>query len=192
MKQVDDFCLLTKIRSGEVTAFKDLYKQFSKPLYIYAYRRTADHEVAEDILQEVFISVWEKRADLEIEISLKSYLFQAVRFKIADQYRRNGRMQKFFNEQDVRDWEDPRLADRIDSRLRLGAVMHNIDELPEKMRLVFKMSRFEHRSVNSIAALLNLSPQTVKNQLSKALSTLRRKQALWYINTLIYAFSTTQ
>jgi DNA-directed RNA polymerase specialized sigma24 family protein len=143
-----DINLMNALRTGDVVAFNTIYTEHSKSLYIYLLHKLKDPELCNDILQDIFVNLWEKKGQLNIDVSLKSYLFQAARFKIIDVYRLDVKYQKYLTE----------------------AAINN---LPEKMREIFILSRYDHQSTRDIADKTKLSRQTVKNQLSKALRILR-------------------
>ncbi|WP_069658307.1 RNA polymerase sigma factor [Arcticibacter eurypsychrophilus] len=178
MKFANDELLLWELKSGNCAAFDQIYSSYSKMLYIYLENRLKDPGLCSDIIQDVFISLWEKREYLFIETSLKAYLYQSVKFKIIDQYRKNSIYQRYMTDLGTyMDVNCTNAADNIDHKNRLTAVMGAIDVLPNRMKEIFKLSRFEHLPVKSIAEKLSLSPQTVKNQLTKALHVLREQHA---------------
>lgn len=185
MKLINEEYLLTSLKANDVSAFDTIYSAYSKMLYTYLYDRLNDEDICSDILQDVFISLWEKREYLQIETSLKSYLFQAIKYKISDQYRRNYKYQKYLN--DLGDYLDTHFTppvDNIDQKNQLSSIMQTIDGFPTRMKEIFILSRFEHLSINTIAEKLSISPQTVKNQITKALSILRNENAETYLTNL--------
>jgi len=148
--------LLDGLKQNDVSAFNTIYLHYSKSLYIYLLHKLKDPELCNDVLQDIFVAVWEKRDELVIAISIKAYLYQAARFKIIDIYRRDVKYQKYLAELAGYIILDPSaITDRIDNRK------------------IFILSRFEHQSNRDIASKKNLSQQTVKNQISKALRILR-------------------
>ena len=174
---VTDCCdkeLLDGLKQNNVSAFNTIYLHYSKPLYIYLLHKLKDPELCNDVLQDIFVAVWEKRDELIIAISIKAYLYQAARFKIIDIYRRDVKYQKYLAELAGYIILDPSaITDRIDNRKKLEEIEIAVNNLPEKMKEIFILSRFEHQSNRDIASKKNLSQQTVKNQISKALRILR-------------------
>jgi RNA polymerase sigma-70 factor (family 1) len=169
-----DVQLLTDLRSDNFSAFNTIYAQYSKPLYIYLLHKLKDPEVCNDVLQDIFVSFWENRAQLNIEISIKAYLYQTARYKIIDLYRLDVKYQKYLAElAEFMTIDEAVITDRIDNRKKLQEIELAVNKLPEKMREIFILSRYEHQTTRDIASKTNLSPQTVKNQLSKALRILR-------------------
>jgi RNA polymerase sigma-70 factor (family 1) len=166
--------LLDGLKQNNVSVFNTIYLHYSKPLYVYLLHKLKDPELCNDVLQDIFVTVWEKRDELKIDISLKAYLYQAARYKIVDIYRRDVKYQKYLAELAGYIIVDPStITDRIDQRKKLEEIENAVNNLPEKMKEIFILSRFEHQSTRDIASKTNLSQQTVKNQISKALRILR-------------------
>ncbi len=166
--------LLDGLKQNNISAFNAIYIEYSKPLYVYLLHKLKDPELCNDVLQDIFVTVWEKRDELKIDISLKAYLYQAARYKIVDIYRRDVKYQKYLAELAGYIIVDPSsITDRIDQRKKLEEIENAVNNLPEKMKEIFILSRFQHQSTRDIASKTNLSQQTVKNQISKALRILR-------------------
>jgi RNA polymerase sigma-70 factor (family 1) len=168
-----DIKLLDGLKQNQISAFNTIYQQYSKTLYVYLLHKLKDADQCNDVLQDIFVTIWEKRAQIEIDISIKAYLYQAARFKIIDLYRRDARYQTYLAELAEYIVDADTITDRIDHRQKLAEIQMAVNNLPEKMREIFILSRFEHQTTRDIASKTNLSPQTVKNQISKALRILR-------------------
>jgi RNA polymerase sigma-70 factor (family 1) len=169
-----DSYLINALASGDSIAFDTIYRQYSKLLYLYLLDKLKDAEKCNDVLQDIFVSLWEKRESFSIEISIKAYLYQAARYKIIDVYREDVKYQKYLAALgEFIEAENPVIAERIDHKQKLQEIELAINHLPEKMREIFMLSRYEHQSTRDIADKTKLSRQTVKNQLSKALRILR-------------------
>jgi RNA polymerase sigma-70 factor (family 1) len=183
-----DIELLDGLKQNNISVFNAIYLQYSKPLYVYLLHKLKDPELCNDVLQDIFVTVWEKRDELKIDTSIKSYLYQAARFKIVDIYRRDIKYQKYLSELAGYIVEPSTITDRIDNRKKLEEVETAVNNLPEKMREIFIMSRYGHQTTRDIASKTNLSPQTVKNQISKALRILRINYTSVDVVLLITAF----
>jgi len=169
-----EIALLTDLKENNISAFNTIYLNYAKPLYIYLLHKLKDPELCNDVLQDIFVSIWEKRQQLDIEISIKAYLYQSARFKIIDIYRKDVKYQKYLAElADTITIDAATITDRIDNRKKLQEIEVAVNNLPDRMREIFILSRFEHQTTRDIATKTNLSPQTVKNQLTKALRILR-------------------
>ncbi|HVI47625.1 MAG TPA: sigma-70 family RNA polymerase sigma factor, partial [Chitinophaga sp.] len=135
-------------------------------------------EISKDVLQDLFISLWEKRHSLVLQESLKSYLFQAARHKIIDIYRKNATYRKYLQQLiEHFDAQPHSIIDTVDNKSRTQDLFEAINHLPDRMKEIFMLSRFENLSIEQISAHLGLSQQTVKNQITKALKILRSNYA---------------
>lgn len=167
--------LLERLKQGDKSSFNEIYARYSRSLYRFLYTRLRDAGQCEDIMQDVFVSLWEKRDSINITHTLKGYLYQAIRFKITDQYRHFERLARLQANLQTGEHYMASPEEVIDVKTRLKRTKLKIESLPEKMREVFILSRYEYLPVNRIADKLNIKPQTVKNQISKALEILRQQ-----------------
>lgn len=176
LKRTDE-ALWSLVVRGEQLAFQAIYQKYAKKLYAIAYSRIQSREVTEEIVQNVFIALWEKRAHLTIK-NLSSYLAAAVKHDVFDYYRATRVRQQHAYQVKLQGEPTENTTERIFSFDELHAAMQEeVDKLPERCRLIFKMSREEACSVKEIASRLNISPKTVDNQVNKAVTTLRLQLA---------------
>lgn len=166
--------LLFLLKNGDERAFSELYNLYWEKLFISAYNKLKNRELCEDILQEVFISLWNKRQTLIIKTTLQNYLYASVTYKVYDVFRKNT------------DLLNNELLDKFDQRIQESnpetVLMHQeliaqieiaIEALPEKSKVVFKLSREEQLTYIEIAKKLNISTKTVEAHISKSLRLLR-------------------
>jgi len=167
------------LKSNDKSAFTELYNRYKGLLYIYACKVTKDDDKAEDLIQELFINLWDKRETINFTSSISSYLYSAVRYKFFDlvdkEKVRADYVQAFQLFLDKGEY----LTDNYILEKELSATIEKeISNLPAKMRKVFLLSRKENLSNKEIAERLDISEKTVKNQLSTALKTLKVKLGL--------------
>jgi len=180
--------LLSLLKDDNTTAFNTIYNRYSKMLYLYIFSKLDTGEISKDVLQELFISLWEKRHTLSIHESLKSYLYQAARHKIVDVYRKNATYRKYLQQLiEHFDAQPHSITESIDYKTKTQELFEAINHLPERMKEVFMLSRFENLTVEQIASRLGLSQQTVKNQITKALKILRANYAKSDIILIIFS-----
>lgn len=178
-----DSALLAQVNEGKEAALAEMYNRYWEPLFLYAVKVLRDADEASDVVQETFIALWQKRGALSEIVSLKAYLFAIVRYKslrksnlILSEERNRESLLKFINEYD----SSPELhlmASEMEAFLE-----ERIQQLPDRMREVFLLSRREHLSYAEIAERLNISDKTVKKQIHNALKYLRStldEQHLW-------------
>lgn len=168
----DDRELLISIRNGDQRAFAILFERHWKRLYRAALRNIDDRDVAEDIIQDCFISLWEKSASREIE-NVGAYLYQSVRYKCFMHIRSGTISKKHLDRiNSVATPQNP-IEEFIDERELQAVLDHSMATLPDKCREIFYLSRFELLPNKKIAEQLHISPKTVENQITKALRILR-------------------
>lgn len=151
-----------------------VYNKFWKELYVVAYRRLRSEEDVEDMLQDLFISLIDNRVSLESDYQVRAFLHKRLKSRIIDFYRKELVKSAF----EVHENRTSEVSDmQSDTRLlygELGALVQNeICNMPEKMKEIFLLSREEQLSNEEIAKQLNLSNQTVRNQVSTALKRIR-------------------
>jgi len=170
--------LLRSLRDGEHSAMEYLYHTYWEVVFDTAYKRVRDEEIAQDITQEIFISVWENRERLHIKSSLEAWLKGAVKYKVINYFKSSIVREKYEEDlvQLIGNQAEPSSAESMIMLKELNQQLdHAMLELPEKMRVIFSMSRRQQKSTKEISDELNLSAQTVKNQLSAALKLIRKK-----------------
>jgi RNA polymerase sigma-70 factor (ECF subfamily) len=177
---VSEIELIVLIKEGDIRAFDEFYKRNWRVLYQTAYRSTSSQEDAKDLVQTVFISLWNCRQNLNPDAYTPSYLFRILKNNIINFYKqdsaRKKRLEKllYLDEANQYTNEDNLMAKELSI-----VIDGEIRELPRKMQEVFILSRQQHLSVNEISETLNITPRTVKNQLSNALKILRTKLGMF-------------
>lgn len=173
---LEDHPLLQLLQAGDERAFHAIYTRYSLLLFRYAQPRCRNREDSEEILHDVFLKLWERRATLTHVTDLKAYLYAAVRYKVAD-YIAHHRIRTEYAAlylKTERPYENPTeaLMDVADINATLTRVLA---DLPANCQTAFKLSRFEHLPIADIAERMKLSTRTVENYISQALAHLRGK-----------------
>jgi RNA polymerase sigma-70 factor (ECF subfamily) len=157
--------------------FEETYTQYWKKLTAFSYTMTQDSDLAQNIVQDVFIDLWERKEELNIN-AIENYLFRAVKNQVFKHYQ-NNRFDKTVLEDKFEDYVidhfttiDPEIMDLLYSLL---------DKLPEKRKEVLLMYKMQDMTIDQIAEELEISKQTVKNQISSGLKQLREglKDLAW-------------
>jgi len=164
--------LILLIQQDDNLAFEALYDRYWKKLYYQAARKTNSLEDAQEIVQNIFASLWLRRHQLRIESNLASYLAVAVKYKVFKHLAQQYKQEAFRHEADWVDFDNS-TEDWLqfeELRVRLDQL---VSELPEKCQLIFKLSREEGLTYKQIAENLNISVKTVETQLSRALKKIR-------------------
>jgi len=180
--------LLSLISKGSESAFSVLFYRYNRLLYAHAYNKLRDVEEAKDVVQEVFINLWNiaQRQPLVTE-NLVGYLQTAVRNKVFDTLSKKKSASTYLTSlQDFIDQAEVQTDYPIRERQMQDIIDTAILALPNRMRAVFELSRKQHLSHKEIAQQLNISDQTVTDQIKKALRILRVK--LGIILSLLFVF----
>ena len=187
MKEIADSELLELTKQSSYPAFNELYQRYWKYIYTIAYKKLGDKDDAADLTQNVFMEFYDKREQLNIRIPLKNYLRTAILYKLSNYFRTKGfqekhylSFQKFLQQSQDSDRSFDSLTSReneLEFEEMVELIYRTIDEMPDKMKEIFLMSRSEQYSIIEMAEKLGLSPQTIKNQISKAFSRIREAAA---------------
>jgi RNA polymerase sigma-70 factor (ECF subfamily) len=157
-------------------AFEQMFKTHFKALHAYANVTLRDEEQAEEIVQGVFIKLWEKRELLHIDTSVKAYLYRSVHNECLNHIKRN-KVKARYEEHAINSGSNhtESAAKLLELKELEGRIQEALAELPQQCRIIFQMSRFEELKYKEIAEQLNLSVKTVENQMGKALKLMRVK-----------------
>jgi len=166
--------LLSAIAKGNQQAFTKLYDLFYPDLIRFVTAKVNDQSSAEDILHDLFLSLWKSRHRIEEIESLSAYLYSSCRYLIIGHIKKTSvwNTNEDLSDLDIQ-YEETSLEDRLHYRYLLDMVNLEIENLPEKCREIFKLSREELKSNKQIAEYLGISESTVENQINKALKRIR-------------------
>lgn len=179
------------IRRGEAAAFEAVFRQYYAPLCHYAVRLlNGEPDEAEDLVQQSFVRLWEKRSSIDVNGSVKSYLYKMVYNAVLNRIRNQKNQSKHhtimaFELERVQN-QTPELVPELREKLQKA-----LQDLPPQCRHIFELSRFEELKYREIADLLQISIKTVETQMGKALRLMRLQMADYLISIIgmIYSFS---
>lgn len=181
--------LLEAIREGDETAFEMIFKEYYQALCRYANSFLSDRDEAEEIVQNSFLSIWEKRSSITITTSLKAYLYQTIRNRCLNVIKHEKIKKQHVEHETVMRvnhhtaTSDTVLVNELEQKIYVA-----MQALPEQCRLVFKLSRFEELKYQEIADQLDISIKTVENQIGKALR-IMREQLRDYLPIILLLFN---
>lgn len=185
-KHLSDDELIRNLNSGSEAAFTEIYERYWEKMVDYAVRLTKSEEEAGDIVQEIFISVWNRRHEIYVTGSLVAYLIKSTR-NLSLRYIQKNINTGTFLEKLSKNMQNALTA--FDDRLSLQDLQLQIDKavdsLPSKMKTVYLLSRDEQLSYRQIAEKMGITENTVKNQIHNALksisSSIKSKYSVSYI-----------
>jgi RNA polymerase sigma-70 factor (ECF subfamily) len=168
--------LIHQINTGNELAFEKVFKQYFKSLQNYAYTILKDLDVAEEMVQNVFLKIWEKREKLPTDAVVSSYLYKSVYHESLN-YLRHEKVKISHQQQTLYSMkeETDNASDRIKLKQLEEHLQKALNDLPQQCRTIFQMSRFDELRYREIADELGISIKTVENHMGKALRLLRLK-----------------
>ena len=170
----DDQAIVARVRTGEYEAFGILFRSHYGPLFQFARRITGSADIAEDVIQEVFVAVWDRRATWQVTSSVTAYLHGAVR-NTALRYARRGATAARLAPLVAPAVSEPDIESTVAAASVDAAVARAIACLPERCRAVYTLRWYHELTYNEIAHLLGLSVRTVETHVAHALRVLRIK-----------------
>jgi len=190
VKFFSDSDLVESLKRGNDAAIAEIYNRYWRKLLAIAFNHTKDKIAAEEIVQEVLIKLWDKRANVKID-SLPNYLATATKFSVLTAIHRQKRRADIALSvygQTLHDFDDEKIYARFLQEYIDGVV----EKLPEKCKLVFKYSREEGRSIPQISVEMNIAEKTAEAHLTKALKVIRlslRSIGMLYVMFTLNFFS---
>ncbi|AWW28851.1 RNA polymerase subunit sigma-70 [Echinicola strongylocentroti] len=182
MKEVTDQKLYERIKESDHSAFQELFDRYWKKMFGFTFRMLQNVEQSEDIVQEIFLSLWEKAPEKDVT-HIKSYLYSAVKYQVSSVIR---------NKKWELDWEtidgiyevQVPTYDPLELEEMNRYVENSIDKLPPKCKEVYYLQKEEGYTSKEIASNLNISPRTVEGHLHKAKKILKANLQHYYVLVL--------
>lgn len=182
---------------SDLQLVEQLFRQYYKVLRAYAYRFVNDLDVAEDIVQDVFVALWSKREQVELEGAVKAYLFKSVynkslNYLTSKKYTEEESLERFVDQLNTLKAEDNNQENTLFTKEIQAEIDSFIETLPIQVKKVFLLSRSYGLKTKEVATQLDLSPKTVEKHLSRALLELRthlKRKELMSVLLLLYLYS---
>lgn len=172
---LSDELLVRLMRVDDADAFNEIYKRYWKSLFQSARYKVKSDETAEELLQNLFLNLWEKRATLQIE-TLGAYLFSVLKYQIVNHYRALFLAEKYADfAQSQREGYDHEADVAVNVQDIVSIFEDVLQQLPPKTSRVFHMSRLEFRSTREIATALDMPERTVEYHITQSLKLLRQQ-----------------
>ena len=174
---INDLLLIRRVKEGDIKAFETIFRKFYSPLVYYSHSITGRSDVAEDIIQDLFYTLWKEREKIEVYSSLKNYLYGAVRNrslqfcerrKLDDNYKTSLELSP-----GISDSGGPQ--ESVEFLELENIILKSLERMPQRRVEIFKLHRFKNKKYKEIADSLSLSVKTVEAEMTKALKTIRKE-----------------
>jgi RNA polymerase sigma-70 factor (ECF subfamily) len=165
-----------KIREGDRAAFEALFHAYYGSLCDFAWQYVRSEDIVEELVQDIFLYVWERRADWLPQGTVRSYLYRAVYNKSLN-HLKHRRIEKQWEVQHREDEPSETPEDALSFKELSDAIQASLDALPERRRHVFLLSRQHNMTYAEIAEMLGISIKTVETQMGRALQSMRERLA---------------
>lgn len=181
--------LVELLQKGNVAAFDSLFEVYSPKLYGFAVKYFKNETDAEELVQEVFVKVWENRKSLKTNLSFKSYLFTIALNQIRKHFNKRAISLRYLESlQNEPEFSEIQTSQDNDYELALRQINQIVEQMPPRRREIFMKSKFEGKSSKEIAAELNISAGTVDNHVSEVLRLIRSQLKAGNPALLLFAF----
>lgn len=172
--------LIHTLRSGKEEGLVGIYRLYNKPLLFFARKYVKDYQLAEEIVADVFVKVWERKANFNSLDSVRAFLYIATKNRCLNQLRVkhvHENIEGITNYEDLL-FEDADAFTKIVRTELIKTIFEEVERLPEKQRNIFNKLFLEDKTVEEIGEELNMAPQAVYTNKSRALATLRQSLRL--------------
>lgn len=166
--------LITAVQSGDKDSFASIYRLFFGSLCDFTFYLTKDEEIAKELVQDTFLSIWEQRKEWAPQGTIRSYLFKAAKNRSLDYLKHQKVVRKW--EKTSHDQANPYSQndnDQLSQAELIKAIDKQVDKLPQKCKIIFIMSRQQGLTYREIAEIQGVSIKTVETQIGRALKKLR-------------------
>ncbi len=175
---------VANVRTGDLDAFEAIFRAYASRLAGFVWTYLKDPDESEEVVQDLFLWIWEHRFEWEVPGTLRSYLFRSAANRALSRLRHRRVQQRFLQRTEpgtvnARDTTRAPAAEEVGEQDLSQALERALATLPERCRTVFVMNRVQHQSYAEIADVLGISPRTVEVHMGRALALLRERLADW-------------
>lgn len=174
---LDELFVLRKIKEGDIKTFEYVFRLYYSPLCLYAFGITGRKDAAEEIVQDLFYTLWKERCSLQVLRSVKSYLYGAVRNQSL-QYCEHSSVRERYRQHVLAENEtmtEPSPEEQLENKELEEVINRTLRKLPDRRRQIFRMYRLEGLKYKEIAEKLSLSVKTIEAEMTKTYQALREE-----------------
>jgi RNA polymerase sigma-70 factor, ECF subfamily len=175
-----------QIKNSDIEAFEALFRQYYAKLCLYSNSIVNDMDAAEEIVQDFFYNYWKNRETMTFRISLRSYMYKAIRNNSLKHLEHLNIRRRYAEEVMANSSESEQisLSEELDAKELESIIQETLKELPGRSGEIFKMNRFDGLKYHEIADELSISVKTVEANMSKALQIFRKKLSQYNRNRI--------
>jgi len=182
----EDFTdLVNRLKLGDAVAYKQIYLHFSHELLVQAHKKTGDKVIAQELVQNIFISLWEKRETAAIK-DIRNYLFGALKYGVINHIRAEVIANKYIEYEQISYRANSEDTEALVGLKDLTEIIEkSLNSLPEKTQEVFRLSRYSHQSTKDISNGLNISEKAVEYHITRSLKHIKEHLKNFYVFLLL-------
>jgi RNA polymerase sigma-19 factor, ECF subfamily len=181
---LDESTLIAGLNDGSTSAFNKIYSLYCKRIYNFCLQLIHSSDIAQEIVQKVFVALWEQRLQVDKNQSLTSYLYSIARYMVYQEFRQQVYKKAAFDHFILNSIDlNESTKDEVLFNELLSFLESVIGSLPERQKEIFRLSRFSGLTYKQIAAKLSITENTVDTQIRRALKFIRKKYQTHYIIT---------
>jgi RNA polymerase sigma-70 factor (ECF subfamily) len=173
--EYSDIELITRLNKGDIKAFDLIYSKYAANLYRFALKYLRSEDEARELVQSVFVKIWDLRRTIKTDTSFRSFIFTIAYNDMCKLFRKRKYNKEFVNEILYLNQPTSETEQRIDYKSLTDSLEKIIEKLPEKQKTIFIKSRYEGKSTREIAEDVGLSPGTVDNYISASINFIKSK-----------------
>lgn len=171
-RNLSDKALLECLKKGDAAAFQEIYMRHWRKLYATARAKLPATDSPEDMVQDLFVRLWEQREQLAID-NLGAYLHTSLKYAVINLFKARLTRERYVEHAQTVAYAGHDTEEEIALNDLMGTVLRQLNDLPEKTRLIFQLNRLEYKSAKEIAARLEIPERTVEYHIHLALKRLR-------------------
>jgi RNA polymerase sigma-70 factor (ECF subfamily) len=181
--------LIVGLRKSDHSSFQLLFDRYSEPLFMFALSYLKSRDTAEDLVQEVFLKIWNNRKSLRTDTCFRSYLFTIALNSIYKHLKKLAKLNEFKHDLLV-DFSDSEidLNDHSDYQALIDKLNELVSRMPERRRQVFTKKKFEGKSLKEIAEELDITPKTVEYHITEAMKFLKQEFEKFRIEGMVFFY----
>lgn len=181
--------IVKRFKEGDIAAFDTIYRKYGKKLFHFALGLVKDTEISRDLVQEVFVSLWDKRGQVDLNLNFENYIFTIAYNSIIKYFRKKTIETKIKDHLLV---DPPEIFDGVESDMIFSELLeianNSIENLPARRKMVYKLNRQEGMKIKEIARKLNISTRTAENHLAKALKHLKKELSWISLPSILFFY----